>query len=179
MDLDKALCQYFREMWRASRSEGWGLHPVYSRGARDKAHDVYVCTCMWARVCACICVCVCVCVRARAPSRGEFVCARVRVYVSVCVWCRSCLLNFLWFELLVVIVIVLFRLRYLNVYAVYIGILYRVSFCLFFHVIGSRCINIIYIFFKGCLRIYTFINEHCLFSWFQLVLECQARTMTR
>ena len=63
---------------------------------------------MCARVRACVraCMCVCVCVRV-------YVRAFVRV-VRACV-CDVGLAGFLWFELLVIIVLVISRLWYLNV----------------------------------------------------------------
>ena len=70
---------------------------------------------MW---CVCVCVCVCVCARARAYVR-----AFVRVVrACVCV-CDVGLAGFLWFELLVIIVLVISRLWYLNVSVVSIWIL--------------------------------------------------------
>ena len=49
-------------------------------------------------VCGCLCWCVCMCVW-----------VLVLMWVYMCVHCRSCLFSFLWFELLVVIVIVVMR----------------------------------------------------------------------
>ena len=59
----------------------------------------------------CVCVCVCVCVRARAHA------------------CRSCLFSFLWFELLALVatVIVIFCLRWLNVYSFYVNFVHHVK----------------------------------------------------
>ena len=56
-----------------------------------------VCVCARARVCLCVCVCVCVCARARVW------CVSVRVN-------QALLFGLLWFEMLVILFIVIFRL---------------------------------------------------------------------
>ena len=87
---------------------------------------VRVCTC----VCMCVCVCVCVCVRV-CVCVCVCVCVRACVCACACVWCRSCLFSFLWFELLVPIVIVVFRLWCLNLDVVYIWVLYSAPSSIF------------------------------------------------
>ena len=66
-------------------------------------------------------VCVCVCVR-----------ACVHALACVCFRCRSCLFNILWFEMPVVIVIVVFHLSCLNVDIVYVWILHSLPSSVFY-----------------------------------------------